>query len=177
MNSLKNEENAILIHIDILTEGIDLPAITGVLPFRELNLIKLLQTIGRGTRLLKEDRQKIYSGEIKPMEWEKMIKPFCWVIFPRLDSSESTAESMEKTISEVLKQYSVPTLQFSREDEFIGEVLPDIIPITQRDKSAKVDKETELMHVIEDLMIGQPSPGYKAISNILFQVADKDLRV
>ena len=62
MTQLEDNEDAILFHYDILTEGIDLPAITGVLPLRDLPLIKLIQNVGRSVRLLKEDRENLYSG-------------------------------------------------------------------------------------------------------------------
>jgi superfamily II DNA or RNA helicase len=112
MRALKDNQDAIIIHIDILTEGIDLPSITGVLPFRNLNLIKLLQTIGRGGRLLLEDREKLYSGEIKPMEWDKMIKPYCDVIIPKLSNKEKN-EMMEEIIRKVYESYEIPEQEYS----------------------------------------------------------------
>jgi superfamily II DNA or RNA helicase len=152
MQAMPLEEDAILVHIDILAEGIDLPAITGVLPFRELNLIKLLQTIGRGARLIPEDRKALYSGKVQPMEWNKMIKPYCWVIFPKLASSEST--TMDATIKKVLEAYDAPKMEFSREDEYKGYPDPELDPITPRDETSRKDPETALLHTLEDLMIG-----------------------
>ena len=82
MRSLKDTDRAILIHIRILTEGIDLPSITGVMPFKDLNPICLFQTLGRAARLLREDRDNLYSGNILPNEVSKFIKPYCWLILP-----------------------------------------------------------------------------------------------
>ena len=44
-----------IFHYDILSEGIDVPGITGVCLMRNLGLAKLLQTIGRAVRLFKEN--------------------------------------------------------------------------------------------------------------------------
>ena len=77
MEQLKNqdEKNVIFLHIDILTEGIDLPTITGVLLFREMNKSKLLQTIGRACRLYKDDRANLYAQNITPKNHSKFVKP------------------------------------------------------------------------------------------------------
>ena len=61
-------------HIDILTEGMDLPAITSILLLRNLNEIHLFQTLGRGLRLTKSDRQGLYSGQITKEQFEQIKK-------------------------------------------------------------------------------------------------------
>jgi superfamily II DNA or RNA helicase len=86
LQRMENSEQCIILHYDILSEGIDVPGITGVmflskeLPTRS----KILQTIGRSTRLLVEDRKAIYSSEIGKNDYNKMIKPHCAVILPIL---------------------------------------------------------------------------------------------
>ena len=178
MQAMDDAQDAILIHIDILTEGIDLPAITGVLPFRELNLIKLLQTIGRAARLLREDRKRLYSGEIKPMQWSKMVKPYCWVIFPKLNEDSLVInQMMENTIKRVMEAYGTPTLQFSREDEYVGALDHSLPPLPPRDKPRGADKETDLIHTIEDMMIGLSTPEYKALAAELAANADPSLKL
>ena len=177
MQAMTLKEDAILVHIDILAEGIDLPAVTGVMPLRELNLIKLLQTIGRGARLIPDDRKALYSGKIQPMEWDKMIKPFCWVIFPKLSESNKDSSIMEITIKKVLETYDAPTLEFSREDEYQGYPDPELENITPRDKSDKKDPVTALEHTLEDLMINPTgNPHNRAsITAQLASVVDPDL--
>ena len=49
------EENALIFHYDILTEGIDIDGITGCAIMRNMNQVKLLQTIGRCIRVYKAD--------------------------------------------------------------------------------------------------------------------------
>lgn len=158
MQEMPLSQDAIFIHIDILTEGIDLPAITGVMPFRELNLIKLLQTIGRGARLVPGDRNALYSGTIQPMEYNKMIKPYCWVLLPLLDtSSEGSVAKMEDTIKRVREAYEVPAMEFSREDEFMGAPDPELPFITPRDEGASKDPITDLVHTLEEIMVDPTS--------------------
>lgn len=50
---LRECDNAIICHYDILAEGIDIDGITGVCILRNLKQSKLLQTIGRGVRIFK----------------------------------------------------------------------------------------------------------------------------
>jgi superfamily II DNA or RNA helicase len=53
ITELKNRENCLIFHYDILSEGIDVDGITGVCLMRNLGLAKLLQTIGRAVRTYK----------------------------------------------------------------------------------------------------------------------------
>lgn len=53
LKKLKDSENCLIFHYDILSEGIDVDGITGVALMRNLMLSKLLQTIGRAVRLYK----------------------------------------------------------------------------------------------------------------------------
>jgi superfamily II DNA or RNA helicase len=73
----------IVLHYDILTEGID-TIFTGVLPFKGLGKLKFIQTYGRVARLEPEDRKRIISGEISVNDLNKMFKPYGWVIIPEL---------------------------------------------------------------------------------------------
>jgi superfamily II DNA or RNA helicase len=95
----KLEVPLILFHYDILTEGIDLPNLTGVLPLRELDEVKFLQTCGRAARLTPKDREFLLAdpsinkskiGSDSKVELNPgMIKPCYWV----LDALTNKAES------------------------------------------------------------------------------------
>ena len=94
MRGLKPEDEAIVLHVDMIAEGLDVPGITAVMPFRNLSKIKFLQNLGRGTRLVSADRERLYSGDLQPMDWKtvdgaylgKYIKPYCWLVLPVLSS-------------------------------------------------------------------------------------------
>lgn len=53
MKELRETDNALIFHYDILSEGIDIDGITGVAIMRNMNQAKLLQTIGRAVRIYK----------------------------------------------------------------------------------------------------------------------------
>ena len=82
LQSLKDTDSAIIIHKDILAEGIDIPGITGIMPFGSLKKSKFLQTLGRATRLFGTDRNRLYSGEITSDQLNEFIKPYAWLIIP-----------------------------------------------------------------------------------------------
>ena len=177
MQALPDDQDAILLHIDILTEGIDLPSITGVMTFRELNIIKLLQTIGRASRLLGTDRKRLYGGQVKPLEFDKMVKPYAWVIFPKLSDDGSEASlKMEDTIKKVVEAYDVPKMVFDREDEYVGAPDPTLAPMTQRDETTRNDAVTELRNIVEDLLIkGGDHVSVEDLDRCLRRGSDKGL--
>ena len=75
LKSLSDEEEAIILHVDMIGVGIDVPGITGVFFFRNCNLEKFLQNLGRGSRLHPEDRKRLESGELKVNDYKNYIKP------------------------------------------------------------------------------------------------------
>jgi superfamily II DNA or RNA helicase len=103
MQNLKPEEEAIIFHVDMIAEGIDVPGITGVMPFRNLGRIKILQNIGRSLRLTVEDREALYSGLIKPCDFHKYIKPYAWVILPVFMSNSNDSTCRIKDIVRTMR--------------------------------------------------------------------------
>ena len=153
MVSLNNEDDCILLHIDILTEGIDLPSITGVLLLRHLNEIKLFQSIGRALRLLKEDRIKLYNGEISPEDVDKFIKPYAYLILPlHFTEMNSSSAEMRNSIEKVIREYGVPKEEFLPPEEFGGEAKDYLDVITNRDEYHRRNRELPLIHVIDDII-------------------------
>lgn len=78
------DQELIVIHYDILTEGIDVPGLTGVLFLRDQRKAKFIQTFGRVARLHPQDRERIVSGAITPDDLGNMHKPYAWIIIPAL---------------------------------------------------------------------------------------------
>jgi hypothetical protein len=69
---------AIILHINILTEGIDVPDITGVMFARNMGLTRFLQSLGRATRVLPIDDGKVTTDFEKHSDtW---VKPYAWAI-------------------------------------------------------------------------------------------------
>jgi superfamily II DNA or RNA helicase len=85
LQELQNHEEAIILHYDILSEGIDVPGITGVMPLRNLGVSKFLQTLGRATRLHATDRARLADettaeAEAAKLDW--FTKQCAWLVLP-----------------------------------------------------------------------------------------------
>jgi superfamily II DNA or RNA helicase len=81
---------AIILHINILTEGIDVPDITGVMFIRNMGMTRFLQSLGRATRILPEDIGKDTSNfDLNSVQWKK---PYAWAII-----AERAGEAEGKT--------------------------------------------------------------------------------
>ncbi len=153
MNDLTDSEDAIIFHIDILTEGIDLPSITGVMPLRNLNQSKLIQTIGRATRLLSYDRQQLYSGQISPNQPKTYVKPYCWFLVPQLFESLGDFNSMKRLLRDIMNSYDVRPEEFASMDRFIANFEAVLPKVTSEDELAKREKECDLSHIFEDIWL------------------------
>ena len=95
----------IILHYDILSEGIDVPGITGIMPLRTLGKAKFLQTFGRSARLDPEDRKRIETGEIVPDQLDEMIKPYAWVIVPTVVHEEADSKEHIGNLITELRDY------------------------------------------------------------------------
>jgi superfamily II DNA or RNA helicase len=81
LNQLCSDENSkvIIFHVAILSEGISVPGITHALMLRNLNIIEMVQTIGRVLRLHPEDIQRIQRGELISGDFDR-YKKSCGII-------------------------------------------------------------------------------------------------
>jgi hypothetical protein len=110
-----NKEMLIL-HFDILTEGIDVPGITTIMPLRELNKSRFIQTYGRCARVDIRDRVRIDSGEINPNDLDRMVKPYAYIILPYLtQTNKDDSDSMRNII------YEVRQFGFNSSEDVVGE--------------------------------------------------------
>lgn len=154
MRDLKNTYDCILLHLDILTEGINLPAVTGVMLLRHLNTVKLLQTLGRALRLLKSDRIKLYSGDMLPHERKKYTKPYAYLLLPmHFESLDASSDDMKRMIKEVISTYGLPTEEFLPLEEFEALKGEYLDPVTNIKEIGRIKKEYPLLHVIEDIVM------------------------
>lgn len=150
MSSLNDNEDAILFHYDILTEGIDLPAITGVLLLRDLHLAKLIQNIGRGARLLKEDRMNLYSGTILPTDTGKMIKPYCLVVVPEYHAMDY--DRTKEIIRSLRKAYQVP-FEFVKKKYRPVTYSENHVPVITEKDEQKDGEQYPLEHIFEEILM------------------------
>ena len=92
----------IVLHYDILSEGIDVSGFTGLLPLRSLSKSKFLQTYGRCARLDKTDRINIENKTIKSYNLDELNKPYSYIIIPNVvQSNEDDKSNFIKLITEL----------------------------------------------------------------------------
>jgi superfamily II DNA or RNA helicase len=136
----------IILHIDILTEGIDVPGITGILPFRSLKKSKFIQTLGRASRMSPEDLDSFKEGEYSHKDLDQMLKPYAWVMIPDIEGEDS-AEDIRDLVKE-LRTYSFDP----REDIFISNEKGKMPPVTLMDPQSTPDTRNKaLQEVLEEL--------------------------
>lgn len=141
----------IILHIDILTEGIDVPGITGILPFRSLKKSKFIQTLGRAARISFDDLESFKAGEYTHNDISEMMKPYSWVMVPDVEGEDS-AQDVMNLVNELRTYGFSPT-----EDIFItnekGQMPPVALmdPLTSPTRKNKALQEAldELRHEIE----------------------------
>ena len=95
----------IILHYDILAEGIDVPGITGILPLRTLMKAKFLQTYGRAARLDLEDRKKLEDSEIGVHDLHLFNKPYAWVIIPTIIHEDADSKEHIGNLITELRDY------------------------------------------------------------------------
>ena len=111
IRGLASNEDALVFHVDMVGEGIDVPGITGVMPFRNCELCKFVQNVGRSARLHRTDRARLYAGLIHPdkhdrEEDKKWIKPYSWIIIPSfLENAEGFEDRFRKILKDVRDKY------------------------------------------------------------------------
>jgi hypothetical protein len=165
MSNLSLTDNVILFHYDILTEGIDLPAITGVMLMRDLPLSKLLQNIGRGARLIPTDRKKLYSNEINPTDLDKMIKPFCWVIIPSFFKALVGDDRMFDIVKTLRDTYDIQLELMGDEDIALADSEHYADRVTATDVRGIKNKTGDLEHIFEEIIIDEFNEDVKNLNN------------
>jgi len=141
LKSLKSSERALILHVDMIGEGIDVSGITGVMPFRNCEQSKLIQNIGRSTRLHPTDRNRFYAGEISPTDKKKWIKPYSWVIIPSyMVESEGMESRFRQQVERLRNEFGYIPQQHTVIDN--GEGLSDDV-VPDEDNDISKDKKWE----------------------------------
>jgi hypothetical protein len=101
--NLSESDEAIIFHIHMLTEGIDVPGITGQMIWRNVGIISFLQNVGRAARLHAFDRERLYNGSLQAKDHKDFVKPFAWIILPILKSNALDSTEKYKNIIRALR--------------------------------------------------------------------------
>jgi len=83
---LRESDNALIFHFDILAEGVDIDGITGVAILRNMKQSKLLQTIGRAVRTYKANPS---------------LKKHCWVSVTSINNDEESKQFVTDIIMQM----------------------------------------------------------------------------
>lgn len=161
IQGFKDIEEVIVLHYDILSEGINVPGFTGVMFLGGVlpTIVKTLQNTGRATRLHEYDRSRLKSGEINTNDLSKWVKPYCSVIIPYWDSqSEFTKNELSKTIKELREKYDFDPayiISLGNDLGLVGEevTLEDLNNKKERNRGFEIIEE--IKHEIEDLELKQ----------------------
>jgi hypothetical protein len=153
LQALGDQDEAIILHVRILAEGIDIPGITGVMVMNQLSLSKFLQTLGRATRLYARDRAKLYDGTMKWDEVSRFVKPYAWVMVPTFGV---IGEDLRANITEII--YALRDYGFNASEDVYtkqnrGAALPTSIEsINEMDTNAARlrDEIIAITHQVED---------------------------
>lgn len=155
ISEMEKDKHCIVIHYDMLSEGVNIPSVTGILLGRNMNATKSVQTNGRAVRLdphdaklVKEAHQKgkknIFSPKNKTFREKVMNKPYAYFII----QVSGTIEQQLTQIREYFKIYTGTT------DFTFGEVsysTPGKFNETEDDKNTCSDITSEIEHIINSI--------------------------
>jgi superfamily II DNA or RNA helicase len=143
-----NRKMAVL-HYSILSEGIDVPGLTGCVIFRNMNPITLTQTIGRVLRMLPVDRRAIAEGLIKAGDVDSYVKGYGLVTVPIHKDSEGDLEQSVSMIYNALCGMGYPPEVILHEEDTKGKkimTLPDDFQDIVQKKVKEIDAEWEWVY-------------------------------
>ena len=92
----------VVLHFDILAEGLNISCLNGVVFQRSTDYIKILQTVGRAVRLDPRDSKSIKEGTVRPGDVDSYVKKFGLVVTPVFDKvGVSTASKINNCLDTV----------------------------------------------------------------------------
>jgi superfamily II DNA or RNA helicase len=95
-----DKEQMVVIHFDILSEGIDVPGFTGISFYSAKEIGKFIQLYGRTARLDVIDRNKLLTGKISVNNLSKWKKPYSFVVVHQFNDIEgSQSEEITQMVS------------------------------------------------------------------------------
>ena len=124
---------AIVLHINILTEGIDVPDITGVMFIRNMGLTRFLQSLGRATRVLKEDIGKATDDfENNCTAWKK---PYAWaIVAERSGDNEGKTADLRQMVEDMRAAGFAPTEEVVIAIDRAKKIKEEFNPCNEKDK-------------------------------------------
>lgn len=140
--SAGNKEDMMLFHIKMLTAGIDIPSLTGVVIFNLKELSSMSQVVGRALRINPIDRKNILN---KTYDKNKAVKPFAYVIIPMF-IDEVEMKDMVSVIDILYKDYNMTEEFIVKNEEYMRKKIEDIAPYDVELKGCDKKDLKGLMH-------------------------------
>lgn len=139
LKELRESDNALIFHYDILSEGIDVDGITGVAILRNMPHSKLLQTIGRAVRIYKADPS---------------AKKEAWVSVVAINKNDESIQNVGMTVSAIRNggfEVNIEEVEYTDSDGYgISELSSELEPLVGPDTKAKaLSTLEEVLHQIE----------------------------
>lgn len=147
-----NRKMAVL-HYSILSEGIDVPGLTGCVPLRNMNPITLTQTIGRVLRTLPVDRRSISEGLVKAGDTNSYVKGYGLVTVPIHKDSGNDLEEGVSAIYNALCGMGFPPEVIMHEEDTRGKkeiTLPDDFQQIIKQKTKEITADWEWVYKKEE---------------------------
>lgn len=138
-----------VLHYSILSEGIDVPGLTGCVLLRDMNPITLTQTIGRVLRMLPEDRRAISEGLVKAGDTDSYVKGYGLVTVPIHKDSDNDLEEGVSAIYNALCGMGFPPEVILHEEDTRGKeeiTLPDDFQQIVKQKIKEVSADWEWVY-------------------------------
>lgn len=147
-----NRKMAVL-HYSILSEGIDVPGLTGCVLLRDMNPITLTQTIGRVLRMLPVDRRAISEGLVKAGDTNSYAKGYGLVTVPIHKDSSDDLNALVSKLYNALCGMGFPPEVIMHEEDTRGKkeiTLPDDFLQTIKQKTKEVAADWEWVYKKEE---------------------------
>jgi superfamily II DNA or RNA helicase len=96
------DKKFVVLHYSILSEGINVSGLEGVIFMRGMNNTGICQTIGRVIRMNIADATALRSGELAPGDFDNYVKPFGIVMIPVYSMDDKFTKKIIKAVQSVV---------------------------------------------------------------------------
>jgi len=130
IDGTNKDKKMLVLHYDILAEGISISGFSGIMPLRTLSKSKFLQTFGRSARPDSDDKIQIKrilksrgkDGILSREDWNKMNKPYAYIMIPNLYvGNHDDSKYIEDLVNELRSFNYDPTEIIVTDDDIRGE--------------------------------------------------------
>lgn len=97
-----DDKKFILIHYNILSEGINCPGLTSCVMMRNMDSISMAQMIGRVIRLHPDDAENLSSGNLTPGKVEDYVKSYGFVHVPVYDNHGGATSKQLQNVADTI---------------------------------------------------------------------------